>query len=129
MLSYDSIIPHPNAPPKARAIDGESPCRMTYSRNAKVPCDLKWPCPISALRCSHDFRKYPMSCPFIFCVMSLKPRAHVSCNLLAIDLRLDVRNDCDGLEQKFQHAEYFTSDPLIIFKRFSLLFSMIVHTT
>ena len=30
-----------------------------------------------------------------------------------IELRLDVRIACDGLQQKFQHAEYFTSDPLI----------------
>ena len=43
-------------------------------------------------------------------------------NLLAMDLRLDVRNDRDGLHCKFQHAEYFTCDPLItrpIFIRFS----------
>ena len=35
-------------------------------------------------------------------------------------------NDCVGLQQLFQHAEYFTCDPLInqpIFIGFSLLFS------
>ena len=37
---------------------------------------------------------------------------------------MDVQNDCDGLQQKFQHAGYFTSNPLItqpIFTRFLLL--------
>ena len=43
----------------------------------------------------------------------LKPHTHVAHNLLVIDLQLDVQNDCDGLQQKFQHAEYFTCDPLI----------------
>ena len=28
--------------------------------------------------------------------------------ILAIDLRLDVRIACYGLQHKFQHAEYFT---------------------
>ena len=28
-------------------------------------------------------------------------------------LQLDVQIACDGLQQKFQHAEYFTCDPLI----------------
>ena len=32
----------------------------------------------------------------------------VANNLLAIDLRLDVQIACDGLQQRFQHAEYFT---------------------
>ena len=41
-----------------------------------------------------------------------KPHTHVSHNLLVIDLRLDVRKGCDGLQQKFQHAEYFTCNPL-----------------
>ena len=36
---------------------------------------------------------------------------HRHCHfILAIDLRLDVRLACDGLQQKFQHAEYFTCD-------------------
>ena len=39
--------------------------------------------------------------------------ADVAGNLLAIGLRLDVRIACNGLQQKFQHAEYFTCDPLI----------------
>ena len=43
----------------------------------------------------------------------LKPCTDVASNLLAIDLRLNVRIACDGLQQKFQHAEYFTCDPLI----------------
>ena len=50
--------------------------------------------------------------------MRPKLRTHVACNSYAIDLRLDVRNGCDG----FQHAEYFTCGPLItqpIFIRFS----------
>ena len=41
----------------------------------------------------------------------------VSCdfatNLLVTELRLDIRIACDGLQQKFQHAEYFTCDHLI----------------
>ena len=37
------------------------------------------------------------------------PCTDVAGGLLAIDLRID----CDGLQQKFQHAEYFTCDPLI----------------
>ena len=58
-------------------------------------------------------------------VMSFKPRTHVLSNLSVIDLRLDVRNGYDSLQQKFQHAEQFTCDPLIpqlIFIRFLLLF-------
>ena len=38
---------------------------------------------------------------------------HVANNLLAIDLEFDVHMACNGLQQKFQHAEYFTCDPLI----------------
>ena len=43
----------------------------------------------------------------------IKPRTHVACNLLAIDLRLDILNNYDGSQQRFQHAEYFTCDPTI----------------
>ena len=42
-----------------------------------------------------------------------KPCTDVTSNLLAIELQLDVRIACNGLQQKFQHAEYFTCDPLI----------------
>ena len=42
-----------------------------------------------------------------------KPLTDVARTLFAVDLRLDVQNDCDGLQQKFQHAEYFTCDSLI----------------
>ena len=42
-----------------------------------------------------------------------KPCIDVASNLLAIELQLDVRIACNGLQQKFQHAEYFTCDPLI----------------
>ena len=55
----------------------------------------------------------------------LKPCTDVASNLLAIDLRLDVRIACDGLQQKFQHAEYFICDQLItqpILIRFSNVF-------
>ena len=37
-----------------------------------------------------------------------KPCTHVASNLLAIDLQLYVQIVCDGLQLKFQHAEYFT---------------------
>ena len=40
---------------------------------------------------------------------TVKPLTDVA---LAIDLRLDVQNDCDGLQQKFQYAEYFTCNSL-----------------
>ena len=72
----------------------------------------------------------------------VKPRTDVASNLLAIDLRLDVRIACGGLQQKFQNAEYFTCDTLItqpILIRFSnsfhsyspnfIIFLMIPHTT
>ena len=42
----------------------------------------------------------------------LKPSTDVASNLFAIDLRLDVRIACDGLQKMFQHAECFTCDPL-----------------
>ena len=45
--------------------------------------------------------------------IGLKPSTDVASNLLVIDLQLDVRIACDGLQQKLQHAEYFTGDPLI----------------
>ena len=35
----------------------------------------------------------------------IKSCTDVASNLLAIDLRLDIRIACDGLQQKFQHAE------------------------
>ena len=59
-------------------------------------------------------------------LLRVKPCTDVASNLRAIALQLDVRIACDGLQQKLQHAEYFTCDPPItqpIFKRFSLLFS------
>ena len=43
----------------------------------------------------------------------LKPCREVASNLLAIDLRLNIRIACEGLQQKFQHAEYFSCDPSI----------------
>ena len=46
--------------------------------------------------------------------MIIEPRTHVARNLFAIDLQLDVQNDCEGLQHKFQHADYLTRDPLII---------------
>ena len=52
----------------------------------------------------------------------VKPCTHDASDLLAIHLQLDVRIACDGLQQKCQHAERFTCDPLIaqtIFVRFS----------
>ena len=72
---------------------------------------------------------------------TVKPLTDFVCNLVGIDLGLDVRNDCDGLQQKFQHADYCTCDSLITqptFIRFSnnfhyysqifMSFPMIVHT-
>ena len=49
----------------------------------------------------------------LFKSCTLKPMTDIARDLLAIDLRLDVRNYCNGLQQKFQHAEYFTCDSLI----------------
>ena len=37
----------------------------------------------------------------------------VASNVVAMDLRLDVQIACDGLQPKFQCAEYFTVTPLI----------------
>ena len=45
-------------------------------------------------------------------ILYLKPCTDLVSNLLAIDWRL-VRIACDGLQQKFQHAEYFMYNPLI----------------
>ena len=42
-----------------------------------------------------------------------KPCTDVASSLLAIELQLDVRIACNGLQQKFQHAEYFACHPLI----------------
>ena len=47
-----------------------------------------------------------------------KPCTNVASNLPKIGLRLDVQIACDGLQQKFHYAEYFTCDPLI-FQSFS----------
>ena len=55
-------------------------------------------------------------------VVGLKPCTDVASNLLVIDLQVDVRMACDGLQQKFQHAGFFTCEFLIsqsIFSRFS----------
>ena len=46
--------------------------------------------------------------------MSIQPCTDVASNLHAIGLRLDVQIGCNGLKQKFQHAEYFTCNRLII---------------
>ena len=51
------------------------------------------------------------------------PCPDVASNLLAIDLHLDVRIACDSLQQKFQHAEYFTCDPFISFD-FQMVFTI-----
>ena len=48
--------------------------------------------------------------------VSIKPCTDVASNLFAIDLQLDVPIACDCLQQKFQHVEYFTCDPLILAK-------------
>ena len=45
--------------------------------------------------------------------MGLKPCTDVASNLLAIDLRLNIRKAYDGSQQKFQQTQYFTSNPLI----------------
>ena len=45
--------------------------------------------------------------------MHPEPCTDVTSPLLTIELQLDVRIACNGLQQKFQHAEYFTCDPLI----------------
>ena len=43
----------------------------------------------------------------------VKPCTDVASNLPAIILRSDVLIACNGLQQKFQHAEHFTCDLLI----------------
>ena len=63
-------------------------------------------------------------------VLSVKPCTDVASNLLAIDLRLDVRIACNGLQLKVQHAEYFTCDPLVtqpILIRSQMAFIVILH--
>ena len=40
-------------------------------------------------------------------------RSYAARNLPAIESQLDVRIACEGLQQKFQHAEHFTCDSLI----------------
>ena len=42
----------------------------------------------------------------------LKPWTHVAIGLPEIDFQSDVGITCDGLQQNFQHAEYFTRNPL-----------------
>ena len=47
--------------------------------------------------------------------------------LPVIDLGLDIRIACDGLQQKFQHVEYFTCDPLksqLMFLQFQMVFTI-----
>ena len=78
------------------------------------------------------------------CDRALMPCTEVVGNLLAIDLRLNVQLQIarDGLQQTFQHTEYFTCDPLlsqpilIIFSNGShcysqifISFPMSAHTT
>ena len=46
-------------------------------------------------------------------MLAINPCTDVASHLLAIDLRLDVQIARDGLQQTFQHAEYFTCDSLI----------------
>ena len=46
-------------------------------------------------------------------VLGLSPVHTLHAILRVIDLRLDNQIACDGLEPKFQHAEYFTCNPLI----------------
>ena len=43
----------------------------------------------------------------------LKPCMDTASNLLVIDLQLDIQIACDGLQEKFQHTEYFTCNLLI----------------
>ena len=43
----------------------------------------------------------------------VKPWTDIASKLLAIYLRLDIGIACNGFQQKFQHAEYFTCNPLI----------------
>ena len=45
------------------------------------------------------------------CLCNVKRCTYIPHNLLAINSRLDVRIACDGLQQKFQHAEHFTHAP------------------
>ena len=47
-------------------------------------------------------------------ICTLSSCLHVACNLVAIDLQLDLQMACNDLQQKFQHAEYFITDLLII---------------
>ena len=47
--------------------------------------------------------------PWAFCIFHIfgpLPCTHVASNVLAIDVRSDIRIACDGLQQKFQHARY-----------------------
>ena len=46
-----------------------------------------------------------------WCIFTIKPCTDVASNLLVIGLQLDVRIASDGLQQKSQHAEYFTCNP------------------
>ena len=49
-----------------------------------------------------DFKKWPWR------PVKFKGQGPLSSNLLTIDLRLDVRIACYGLQQKFQLAKYLT---------------------
>ena len=54
---------------------------------------------------------------------------NIASDLLAIDLQLNVQIACDGLQQKFQHAEYSTFDPSTsqsILIRFLTIFTVIL---
>ena len=81
-------------------------------------------------------------CTVPLLVRPLKPCTDVASSLLVVDVRLDVRIACDGLQHRFQHAEYSTCDPLItqpLFIRLSngfhcyspnfMSFPVVAHTT
>ena len=69
-------------------------------------------------------------------LMILKLHTHVACNLLAIDLGLDIHNDCHGLQQWFQYTDNFTQPNLFQFpncfhhlSQDFITFPMIAHTS
>ena len=56
----------------------------------------------------------------------IRPCTDIASNLHVIDLKLNAQMACGGLQQKFQHAEYFTCNPFIsqsILNQFSPLIS------
>ena len=69
---------------------------------------------------------YVCVCVYVCNIAYIKPHTHVARYYLVIDLRLDIKNDCDGFQQKFQHAEYFTCDPLIT-RPILIQFSNVFH--